>query len=448
MHDQDSKTLTIPQFINKPTAAVHIRNSYTATERKLLNICLYEGINNSFSSDFYYIQVWETLQLLGCEKSKNSAWLKNELFESLRKKPIRWNVFKKDRRLQEWTCSFLSAYIDDPGAGRIGFQFNPVIVRHFQQRQLYSKLFLQIQAPIKSAYALSLYEFLNDELHRHRAHRRDLLVSLEDLRTLFDLKEGQYTEFKHFNNQAIKPAFLEINTHTDISIKSQQIRERRRVSGLQLNIQRRKNFQLSFNVGADSLNNSDSSALDENSCEVQKLLEAYGISSKKAIYMAGNFDVQRIVANLKYALEKVEKGGICNFPSFLIKAVEDNYMSNIDSNGCQKTIDEAWSTYQSKRMEERFNQLSQEAQTRLKDEYEHSIKNDAGSQIAKQKFNYEDGWRNQFIQHDFRKKVLIRLLQSPEETNIEAFSEWWFKQEIKQLRNDAPFSKNRALCAQ
>ena len=109
--------MNIPYFINKPTAAVHIRNGYSATERKLVNICLYEGIKDNFSRELYYVNVWDTLALIGCDKSKNSAWLKNELFESLRKKPIKWNILKKDSRLQEWTCSFLAGYVDEPEDG-------------------------------------------------------------------------------------------------------------------------------------------------------------------------------------------------------------------------------------------------------------------------------------------------------------------------------------------
>ena len=229
---KQAKSLIFPHFINKPTAAVHIRNGYTTTERKLVNICLFEGLKNNFSSELYSIDVWETLELLGCARSKNTAWLKNELFESLRKKSIRWNVFKKDSRLQEWTCSFLAGYVDEPGDGKLAFQFNPIIVRYFKQRRLYSRLLLQIQAPIKSAYALTLYEFLNDELHRNKRDSKKVVISLNDLRALFDLDDNQYSEYKHFNNQAIKPAFLEINEHTDILAEYEQIREKRRVSGL------------------------------------------------------------------------------------------------------------------------------------------------------------------------------------------------------------------------
>lgn len=445
MSAQDLKNLSIPQFINKPTAAVHIRNGYTATERKLLNICLYEGIKSNFSSDFYTIDVRETLQLLGCDKSKNSAWLKNELFEALRKKPIRWNVFKKDSRLQEWTCSFLAGYIDESGAGRISFQFNPIIVKHFQQRQLYSKLLLQIQAPIKSAYALTLYEFLNDELHRNKVNKKDVLVSLSDLRALFDLEDGQYSEFKHFNNQAIKPALLEINSHTDITVESKQIREKRRVSGLHLKASRRKSFQFALNFTAQPIHETPVADSEEKLSNEAKLLLAYGVAPKKSEYLAKNFTSQQIVANLKYSLQQQEKAKISHFPSFLIKAIEDNYASNKESQAWQKILKDAWSEYRSKQMNKRFDSLTREEQAKLRMSYEKSIKSDSASRIAKRKFEYEGGWHSQFIQFDFRDKVLTKLLSSAEETSFEAFSDWWLKQEIQQLLTDAEKNTDRFL---
>lgn len=70
-------TLELQEYLNKPTAAVHIRNSFTATERKLVNICLHEGLKDNFMQEEYAVDVRRTLSLLGCDRSKNSAWLKD-----------------------------------------------------------------------------------------------------------------------------------------------------------------------------------------------------------------------------------------------------------------------------------------------------------------------------------------------------------------------------------
>ena len=431
--NEQKTTLSTPQFINKPTAAVHIRNSYTATERKLLNICLYEGIKDNFSRDLYYINVREALVLLGCDKSKNSAWLKKELFEALRRKSIRWNVFRKDSRLQEWTCSFLAGYVDEPEEGKLAFQFNPMVVKYFQQRRLYSRLLLQIQAPIKSAYALTLYEFLNDELHRSKLDQKNILISLIDLRILFDLSEGQYTEFKHFNNQAIKPAFTEINEHTDIKAEFRQIRERRRVTGLCIQVKRQKRYQLALNLAkTESIEQTLSESNDQNVEEVI-LLKAYGISTKKANNISTNFPRQQIVANLKYSLEQYNQNKIAHFTSFLIKAIEKNYVSGFSNPDSEEEMKNEWSSYRLKRIEERFSELSKNSQAKFKKAFEESIEQEPVASITRKKFQYDGGWESQWVQHEFRKKFLTQLLELPEEIDFSAFADWRAKQEIKDL---------------
>ena len=50
-------TIGLQEYLNKPTAAVHIRNSFTATKRKLVNICLHEGLKDNFTKEQYAIDI-------------------------------------------------------------------------------------------------------------------------------------------------------------------------------------------------------------------------------------------------------------------------------------------------------------------------------------------------------------------------------------------------------
>jgi len=429
---------SVQQYLNKPTAAVHIRNSFTATERKLVNICLHEGLKDNFVQDQYALDVWKTLKLLGCEKSKNSAWLKDELFDALRAKPIRWNVLKKDSKLQEWTCSFLSGYVYEPEDGKLAFQFNPIAVKQFQERRLYSKLILQIQAPIKSSHALTLYEYLNDELQRQKNDILNKPLHLDDLRTLLDIGESQYPEFKHLNQRAIKPAFKEINELTDVEATYGFIKEKRSVVALCITAKRRKNFQLS--LGLNSLDIMSGQKESPESVCVQ-LLMAYGITKNKAIEIGDSVPIEQIITNLRYTIDRHKENKVQNFASYLIKAINDGYGSSHSPDEWNESLKYEWESHKRDRSLELFKLLAPNRQQALRNSYIESIDNDGSRTFARDKFKHDGGWNSRYIENDFRSKVMFKLLESPIDVDFEAFKEWWPQHELQKLLAEA--SNNR-----
>lgn len=423
-------TTEIQEYLNKPTAAVHIRNSFTATERKLVNICLHEGLKDNFAQEEYAVDIRKTLELLGCGKSKNSLWLKDKLFEALRAKPIKWNVLKKDSKLQEWTCSFLSGFVYEPEYGKLAFQFNPIAKKQFQQRRLYSKLLLQIQAPIKSGHALTLYEYLNDELQRHRGKIEKMPLALADLRSLLDIDEDQYPAFKYFNQRAIKPAFKEINEHTDIEAACEFIRENRNVVALHITAKRQHNFKLSHspeyeNVPDNELESSENTGL--------KLLMAYGITKNKAAELTTVFSAEQLAAGINYTIDRHNENKVKNIASYLIKAIDKGYGIETSKSEQIKRLERSWAIYRNNQASKLFEALTFEDKKVLQDRYVKTIESSKSGSFALNKFRYDGGWNSNFIQNDFRNKFVLTLLKDPIDTDFEVFKEWWPQQKLKNL---------------
>ncbi len=420
----------LQRYLNKPTAAIHIPNSFTATERKLVNICLFEGLKDNFGSEVYLVDVKRTLEFLGCDRTKNTHWLKNQLFSALLSKIIRWNVLKADKTLQEWSCTFLSGYVHEPEDGTLGFSFNPLAVKQFQQRQLYSRLLLQMQVPFKSGHALALYEYLNDAMQRHKGDELTTGLRLNDLRLLLGVSDTQYLEFKHLNQRAIKPAFEEINKHTDIEVTRKLIRENRNVAGLQIVVKRKQNFQPTLDLKLTPGQLSEKPVSDE-----AKLLIDYGVTSNKAVKMAELYETDKIVRNVHYTINRAEKSTIKNFPSYLVKAITDDY-AKCESGQNEIDIKEEWSKYRFLKAEEYFNKMKNTEQELLRSEYIQTIKNNKPSSLVRQKFEHDGGWNSRFIENDFRNKVLITLLKKPEELCIETFQEFWPQHQLKIMLED------------
>ncbi|MGC1307821.1 MAG: replication initiation protein [Phormidesmis sp.] len=433
------QNIGLQQYLNKPTAAVHIRNSFTATERKLVNICLHEGLKDNFSQAQYAIDVWETLGLLGCDKSKNSAWLKDELFNTLLSKPIKWNVLKKDSKLQEWTCTFLSGYVYEPEDGKLAFRFNPIAIEQFLQRRLYSRLMLQIQAPIKSGHALTLYEYLNDELQRHNDRLQNMPLAITDLRSLLDIGDDQYPAFKYFNQRAIKPAFKEINKHTDIEASYEFIREKRCITALCITATRQSNFQPSLNLNSTVLPSENLETLEDTCAQ---LLIAYGITQNKAAEIASTISPEQIAVNLKYTLNRHKENKVKNFPSYLIKAINEKYDSAPTTDEQCETLKTIWTSHKHNRSLKLFEALSLSQQKALRTSYLQSIEHDDSYKIARDKFRYDSGWNSRYIQNDFHNRVIIGLLKAPTDVDFEAFKQWWPQEEIRYLLAEARKQSN------
>lgn len=428
----------LPTFFNKPTAAVHIQNVYTASERKLLNVCLLKGSQDGFQSEQYYVDVWETLRLLGCEHSKNSDWLKNELFGALLSKILRWNVLRKDRTLEEWSCQLLSGLVYEPQEGKLAFQFNPNIVRQFQQHSLYSTLMLQIQAPIKSGHTLAIYEYLNDELHRSKAKVRSVLLPLDDLRSLLNISSNTYKQFKYFNSQVIKPAFLDVQKHTDIDASYETIKKVNTKTIVSINItaKRKQNFQLSIDLpsASNSARTSSNNSIQDDAIAsgLVELLTKYGVTRNKAKLLVESNTAERIIDNLKYSLSK---RGVKNLAPYLVKVIENNYSSgaSLDKKESESKMEKDWHQYRLDQSEVRFRALSEDDRSHLKQKFIESIETSSDQRLTREKYRYEGGWESRWVQAEFQRKVMLKLLETPEETDFKVFKELWPKREIQNM---------------
>lgn len=328
----------------------------------------------------------------------------------------------------------MSGFVYEPENGKLAFQFNPIAKKQFQQRRLYSKLILQIQAPIKSGHTLTLYEYLNDELQRHKGSVENIFLSLVNLRALLDIDANQYPAFKYFNQRVIKPAFQEINGCTDIEAACEFIRENRNVIALSITAKRRENFQTSYDAECLATVNDE---LERPSRIAVQVLMAYGITQNKAIELAESFSAQQLVAGIKYTVDRSRENKVKNFPSYLIKAINEGYAVSSGENEGGDELKATWSLHRSNRALELFEALLPEKQRRLRESYIDNIENGNSRTIAKDKFKYDGGWNSRYIQNDFQSKVMFSLLKEPIDVDFEAFKAWWPQQELKNLLVEA-----------
>jgi hypothetical protein len=151
---------------------------------------------------------------------------------------------------------------------------------------------------------------------------------VDDLKkSIFQLYDNQYPDFKKFNNRALKPAINQINNFTDIYIEPQFIKERRTVKRIKFSIKQNPNYMQSLHklIKVD--------AHKEEGGLISILVNKYGINKEKAVDMIKKYNEERILANINYVEGRPGKKG--SVAGYIITAIEQNYASSGNGAGEQ-----------------------------------------------------------------------------------------------------------------
>ncbi|KQE33783.1 replication initiation protein RepM [Acinetobacter nosocomialis] len=118
------------------------------------------------------------------------------------------------------------AYIDNSATVELIFSpaIIPLVTRLEEQFTSYE---LKQVGGLSSAYAIRLYEILI----AWRSTGKTPVIELSDFRQRLGVLEGEYSRFNNFKVRVLDPAIKQINEHTDITVKAEQHKTGRSVSG-------------------------------------------------------------------------------------------------------------------------------------------------------------------------------------------------------------------------
>ena len=320
------------EVVHKPTATLHIADQYTLIERKLMNIVLWHsqpenGFRKSSSNqEWHVISTKDVLALVGGAKTHNWDWLKGAT-RGLVTKSIEWNVLGQDRS-EEWgVCTFLAA--GKITKGQFRYMINPAIVEKIRNSSLFGRFQLMAQSEIRSRYSLILYEYLVDIMSRKQAaksFRKEETV--ENVRLLLGLQNGEYESFKDFNKYVLKKAREGINEHTDIEVNYDLIRQSRKVVKIGFLAERKESYQMALPLD-ESLRKAETRLLEDMKEDPSPLVEVLtdeGVAKRVAERLVAEHGAERIVEKVGLLHETIEAGKtIKNRAAWLVAAIEENY---------------------------------------------------------------------------------------------------------------------------
>jgi plasmid replication initiation protein len=150
----------------------------------------------------------------------------------LRERTVTLHLSESERLVTSWAQTV--RYCDRSGEVYLRFStdlmpFLAQIKSHFTSYQL------QHVVGMSSAYGVRLYELMSQ--YRSVGSR---VEQIEDARRMLGVDEGEYKRMPDFTRRVLNPAMKDVNTHSDMWVKSEYKKAGRRVTHLQLSFGEKK----------------------------------------------------------------------------------------------------------------------------------------------------------------------------------------------------------------
>ena len=131
------------------------------------------------------------------------------------------------------------AYIDNSATVELIFApaIIPLVTRLEEQFTSYE---LKQVSGLSSAYAIRLYEVLI----AWRSTGKTPIIELSDFRQKLGVLEGEYSRFNNFKVRVLDPAIKQINEHTDLTVKVEQHKTGRTISGFSFKFKQKQQAKI------------------------------------------------------------------------------------------------------------------------------------------------------------------------------------------------------------
>lgn len=238
------------ELVVKDNALINASYNLEVTEQRLILLSIIraretgQGISSNSKLEIHasdYANRFEVTKEAAYDALKNAV---NNLFE--RKFSFKENHKDTGKEIvvkSRWVSRI--AYIDDLAILEVTFAPDvvPLITRlekHFTSYQL------KQVAQLTSKYAIRLYEILI----AWKEVGKTPLISLEDFRHKLGLEINEYQKMINFKSRVLEPAIKQINDLTDITVKYEQFKSGRSISGFVFRFKQKK---ISIPAGQDPI---------------------------------------------------------------------------------------------------------------------------------------------------------------------------------------------------
>ena len=308
------------RYVAKGNDLVEAKRSMHLTTRERKLVAYMVSCISPYDDDFkeYRFPIEDFIQFFSI-KDKNAPKEYERIAHGIMSKP-----FTVENDVERFTATWLSEAKYHKKQKIFTFRFTPSLKRYLiQLKKFYTRYKMINLIHMENCYSESVYELLKQyETIGKRS------VSMEKIRTMLGL-ERKYPLYSNFRVKVLEPAVEEINKYSDINIAYQEVKEGRKISGLNFEIKPDPNNEFikegleKYNYlgsSEDFANQSDSDKEkslnqyelpdeipDDLKAIFQRLVEEFQFEREEAHVLAVKYDESYLEANLKLTLERVLK---------------------------------------------------------------------------------------------------------------------------------------------
>ena len=295
-------------------------------EQRLIKVLVSMIEPNDENFKVYQIAVIDMVKLLGLSDKdfygKVKAWSKNLVSSPL--------IFKSENG-DELQLTWLSSAEYKQAEGFVELEFSPKLKPFLLQlKKRFTAYELGNIIRLKRMYSIRLYELLKQY---QKIGRRKF--SLNDLRQLLCMKDGEYKGYKDFKRWVLAPSQKELHEKTDITFTWTEEKAWREVVAIEFIILAQARRQDSDSIHEAKNNKS----LEESQGitivglqEVEKpnqalvaFLVELGVIKKAAESLVKEYPEERIKAAVAYTQAQQKEGKVKSAAGFLVEAVKNGY---------------------------------------------------------------------------------------------------------------------------
>ena len=307
--------------VKKHVGAIHVKGSLLLLQRKAANALLLNAYDElpDDSVKEHTVRVSDLAAAIGYDSNDHET-LKRTL-EALVDLKITWNLLDPSGQREWGVGSFLASARIKGGVCRYAY---PAPLRELLYNpQIYARVNLAVQTRFSSGPALALYE----NCLRFLKVGTTGWIRLEDWRGLLGVGDGQYPEYKRFRSKVLTPSIKQVNEQSDIRIKMETKREKRRIAALRFSVERGPALdETALEVVIESGDGESDVGPTNPGAEVRARLAEFGLTEAQAADLTAEFAADRVSRNLGFVEDKLASGGdVKNLAAYTVAAVRGDY---------------------------------------------------------------------------------------------------------------------------
>jgi len=305
-------------YLLKHTAAVHVPNILTLTQRKLVNVLLKHAFHELDKDASHKVPLSYVMRHLGWSENSEVTKLLRKSLKDLNIKQIEWNIFNKDRK-QVWGVTTLLAYVQISN-GIIEYAYSKPLRELLYRPNIYARLNLMVQRSFSNKHALALWEYALEYLSASKSFQAETdAISIEELKKFLGIqKHKTYSSFSALNAQVIVPALKEINEKSDIHVGVKFIKSGKKVSSLLFTVhKKRPKEQINLDEG-------DFFPIHKGAEAVINEAISLGISQNLINKHLSEFGEERVKSSIKLIKNDLNEGiKIKSIPAYYVACIKN-----------------------------------------------------------------------------------------------------------------------------